>query len=526
MESSTIKRTRNNLFIQLFGVTVLIITPVYLFIGFSFPMYSSVFGLLAFILLIVLQRKAISDRMMQATFLMIMNLSIFILNIETMAPVNVIYFVFPLFVSALYYEALPAIGLGIVTAIEILLLAFLFDGFTEQAPLDYVILQIFTFIFLALALTIAHSVLSQRVLLQMEEKNTSMERALNSKEGYLHLFFETAKDAIAVFDADNKIIAINPAFEELYGWSSAESIGHSLELVPPERESEANVRTLEVQAGKSYSLLETQEQKKDGSRFDAEITLSPIIDAEGNVVATSVISRDISYRKEAEKVIIQSEKLKLAGEIAAGVAHEIRNPMTVISGFVQIIENDPTYPHKDYIKLIRSEIERINLIISEFLVLAKPQATERKKILLKKIVDDIALLFGPQLNLHGIVFSSHFDREDYIVEGEEHQLKQVLINLMKNAVEALDGIDRQGEIHMSIENSDGRFVSFSVLDNGHGISSETASLIFEPFYTTKATGTGLGLLVSQKIIQQHGGTLKIKSDEDQGAVATVTLPLI
>lgn len=526
MESSTLKRNRNRLFLQLFGVTNLLVIPIHFFSGSLLPIYALTFSMLALIVLAILQRKTVSARTMQAAFLLSINIAIFILNIETMAPINVIYFVFPLFVAALYHEALPAIGLGIVTAIEMLLLVFLFEGFTQQASLEYVTLQLFTFIFLALGLTIVHSLLFQRVLLQMEEKNTSMERALSSKEGYLHLFFETAKDAFAVFDADNKIIAINPAFEELYGWSSAESIGHSLNLVPSERQEEADIRTQEVKAGKSYSLLETQDLKKDGSRFDAEITLSPIIDSAGNVVATSVISRDISYRKEAEKLIIQSEKLKLAGEIAAGVAHEIRNPMTVISGFVQIMEHDPAYPHQDYIGLIRSEIERINLIISEFLVLAKPQATERKKIVFKKIVEDITLLFGPQLNLHSISFSSCFARDDYEVEGEEHHLKQVLINLMKNAVEALEGMERQGKIHLAIESSDDRFLIFSVRDNGNGISNEDASLIFEPFYTTKATGTGLGLLVSQKIIQEHGGTLNITSEKGQGTVATVTLPLI
>lgn len=525
MENFTIKRNRNGLFLHLFGIAIVLHVFIYLFTGNALPVYSLTFGMLAYIFLIILHQRGNSVRTMQAAILLLMNIAAFILNIETLAPVNAVYFVFPLIVSAMYHDAMPSIGLGIATAIEILSLAFLFEGFIERAPMGYVNLQLFIFIFLVLGLTITNSVFFRRILQQIEEKNMSMERALSSKAGYLHLFFETAKDAIAVFDADNKIIAINPAFEELYGWSLAESIGQSLPLVPPERLEEAIVRTREVQAGKSYSLLETQDMKKDGSQFDAQITLSPIIDPAGNIVATSVISRDISYRKEAEKLIIQSEKLKLAGEIAAGVAHEIRNPMTVISGFVQMMEHDSAYPHRDYTKLIRSEIERINLIISEFLVLAKPQATERKKINYKKMVDDIALLFSPELNLRNILFSSHFEREDYIVEGEEHHLKQVFINLMKNAVEALDGIGRQGQIHMTLETSGSRFVSFSIFDNGSGIPEESASLIFEPFYTTKATGTGLGLLISQKIIQEHGGTLVIESDEGIGTTAIVTLPL-
>lgn len=525
MQSPTIKRNRNGLFLHLFGIAIFSLVLIYLLTGNALPANALVFGSFAYILLAYLQLRQISVRIMQAAVIGMMNISVFILNIETLAPVNVVYFVFPLMVSAMYHDTMPNIVLGIITTIEIGMLAFLFGGFSEQAPISYVNVQLFIFIFFALNLTIVHSIFFRRILLQAEEKNSSLERALSSKEGYLHLFFQTAKDAIAVFDSDNKIIAINPAFEELYGWSLPESIGQSLPLVPPERMDEAIIRTREVRAGRSYSLLETQDLKKDGSRFDAQITLSPIIGPSGNVVATSVISRDISYRKEAEKLILQSEKLKLTGEIAAGVAHEIRNPMTVISGFVQMMETDAAYPQKEYIGLIRSEIERIDLIISEFLMLAKPQATERKEIAFKKLVDDIALLFGPQLNLDNVLFSSHFERDDFVVVGEEHHLKQVVINLIKNAVEALEGIGRQGRLHLEIENCSGRFVSLSIKDNGKGIPDESTLLIFEPFYTTKATGTGLGLLISQKIIQEHGGTLTIESKEGSGTTAMIKLPL-
>lgn len=525
MESPTIKRNRNGLFLHLFGIAIFLLVLIYLLAGHVLPVYALAFSMPAYALLAFLQMRDTPVLIMQAAILGMMNISVFILNIETLAPVNIVFFVFPLIVSAMYYDTMPAIALGIITTVEIAMLAFLFGGFSERPPMSYVNAQLFIFMFFALNLSIVHSIFFRRVMLEAEEKNNSMERALSSKEGYLHLFFQTAKDAIAVFDSDNKIIAINPAFEELYGWSLPESIGKSLPLVPPEHLDEAAIRTREVQAGKSYSLLETEDLKKDGSRFDAQITLSPIIGPSGNVLATSVISRDISYRKEAEKLILQSEKLKLTGEIAAGVAHEIRNPMTVISGFVQMMENDAVHPQKEYIGLIRSEIARIDLIISEFLMLAKPQATERKEIGFKKMVDDIALLFGPQLNLDNILFTSHFERDDFVVVGEEHHLKQVVINLMKNAVEALEGIGRQGRIHMAIESSSGRSVSLFIKDNGNGIPDESAPLIFEPFYTTKATGTGLGLLISQKIIQEHRGTLTIESEEGRGTAATVTLPL-
>ena len=526
MERITTNRYRNRLFTHLFGLAHWIHTLIHLVTGEAPPYYSIAFGILSYILLLMLYRMKINERALEITLLLLMNLSVFILNFENAALVNIVYFAIPIVASALYYDTLPIIGLAILSVIEILLLAFVFDQLGGRAPMFYVNLTLFVFIFFVLTMTVLHSIFFRRVWTQLEKKNKSMERALVSKEGYLHLFFETAKDAIAVFDADNKIIAINPAFEELYGWTQEECIGRSLPLVPPEHFEKVAERTLRVRQGESFSLLETQDLKKDGSRFDVQITLSPITDEAGNVIATSIISRDISYKKDAEKMILQAEKLKLTGEIAAGVAHEIRNPMTVISGFVQMMGSDADYPYKEYTKLIHSEIERINLIISEFLVLAKPQPSFAREISLKKVTGDIIMLFGPEMNMRGISFHSRWEQEDYFIKGEEHQLKQVFINLIKNAIEAIDGLDRTGSIELIVEGQIDGHVSLRLHDNGAGISPETLAMIFEPFYTTKVTGTGLGLLISQKIVQEHSGTLTIESREGKGTIATALLPCI
>lgn len=524
MERVATKSFRNNMLIHLFGLGHLMHVLIHLITQETLALHSSGFGIFAYLLLLGLYQKKINERMLEITILLLMNLSVFVLNFESVAAVNIVYFAIPIIASALYYDTLPTVGLGILSALEILLLAFVFDQLGGRAPMTYVYLTLFVFIAYVLAMTILHSIFFRDVWMRIEEKNESMERALLSKEGYLHLFFETAKDAIAVFDKDNKIIAINPAFEKLYGWSLEECIGRSLPLVPPEHYEEVAERTLRVQQGESFSLLETQDLKKDGSQFDVQITLSPIIDKEGVVIATSVISRDISYKKDAEKLILQTEKLKLAGEIAAGVAHEIRNPMTVISGFIQLLGRDSSDSYNEYTTLIHSEIERINLIISEFLVLAKPQASNTRELSLKKVVGDIIMLFGPEMNMRNITFHSKWEQEDYVITGEEHQLKQVFINLLKNAIEAVDGLDRPGHLELIVGGHPNNQVSLRLQDNGTGISPETLDLIFEPFYTTKSTGTGLGLLISQKIIQEHKGILTIESHEGMGTIATTLLP--
>jgi PAS domain S-box-containing protein len=521
MERSTTNQNRNRLFIHLFGSASVGHLLLVFFVDFDMALVSPLFGIVSYIALLILQYIKFNERIIQILVLLLMNIYVFILNFESLSAITVIYFVIPIIASALYYDTLPIIVLGVLTAIETILLAFVFDELSARASVSYIHLSLFVFIVCVLLLTILHSLYFSRIWSQLEQKNESMEKALISKEGYLQLFFETAKDAIAVFDTNNKIIAINPAFEELYGWTSDECIGQSITLVPSERREEVAIRTAQVQKGESFSLLDTVDVRKDGSRFHAQITLSPITDEFGNVVATSVISRDISYQKEAEKLIVQAEKLKLAGEIAAGVAHEIRNPMTVISGFIQMMQEDPSYPYQGYTKLIQSELERINLIISEFLILAKPQATVAKPISLRQTLDDVIVLFGPELNMHGIRFINHWEKEDFYVQAEDHRLKQVLINLIKNSIEA---IGQHGEITLLVENFDDGFVSLRLRDNGAGMPDDVLNQIFEPFYTTKPTGTGLGLIISQKIIREHGGSLEIDSEEGAGTTATILLP--
>lgn len=451
-----------------------------------------------------------------------MNIYLFILNIESLSAVTLVYFALPLIAAALSNEMRPMLVLLIATLAEVFFLIF-FLGQLDRTPTEsYNNLSILTFLVITVLVTVIHTFFFSRLWQQMQDKNKSMEEALISREGYLHLFFETAKDAMAVFDTDNRVIAINPAFEKLYGWSAEDSYGKQIKAYPAEKEEIAAMQAHELLQGKSFTLLDTVDMKKDGTRFHANLTLSPIFDKEGNVIATSLISRDITYQKESEQMILQTEKLKLAGEIAAGVAHEIRNPMTVISGFIQIMQGDPAHPYPQYTRLVQSELERINLIISEFLVLAKPQAPQIKDYDLRKLIRNLSLLFSSEFNLKGIVFTEYWsDEHDFVLSGEENSIKQVLINLLKNAIEALPP---EGSIHLAVSRNVQGMVSVSISDNGSGISEENLQRIYEPFFTTKENGTGLGLLISQKIIQDHGGSLNITSRIGEGTRVEILLP--
>lgn len=522
MKQLNASRQKNLLFLHIYGFASILHIILNIISSFNTAVSAPLTGLIIYSILF-LTRERFSENALQSVLLYAMNLYLFILNIESLSAVTLVYFAIPLMAAALSNELKSMSVLIIATVLEVLILI-LFFGQLERTPsLQYNHLSIFTFLIIAMLLTFFHTFYFSRLWQQLQERNKSMEEALISREGYLQLFFETAKDAMAVFDTDNRVIAINPAFEELYGWSAEDSYGKKISPYPEEKEEIADLQALELLKGKSFTLLDTVDMKKDGTKFHAQITLSPIYDKHRKVIATSVISRDITYQKESELLILQSEKLKLAGEIAAGVAHEIRNPMTVISGFIQLIQQHPKHPYPQYTELIHSELERINLIISEFLVLAKPQAPSVKEFSLRKLIDNIILLFSSEFNLKGIIYMEKWhDNQDHILSGEEHSLKQVFINLFKNAAEA---IEPGGSIKLSISLFSDKMVSIKIVDSGSGISPENLKRIYEPFYTTKENGTGLGLLISQKIIQDHGGALNITSEIGKGTTAEVVLPI-
>ena len=239
------------------------------------------------------------------------------------------------------------------------------------------------------------------------------------------------------------------------------------------------------------------------------------------MIASSVISRDISYIKENERLLFNAEKLKLAGEMAAGVAHEIRNPMTVISGFVQMMNMDEDSPYKDYTELIQTEIERIDLIIAEFLVLARPQMKTSERFNVISVIEEVASLYQFELANNNIELQITNDIESAFINGNKNQIKQVLINLVKNAMEAIHH-DGRIKIESTIEHN---ILLIFIRDDGTGIPEHIMKHIFEPFYTTKSKGTGLGMMITNKIVQDHHGDIKISSTEHVGTDVCIRLPI-
>lgn len=351
-------------------------------------------------------------------------------------------------------------------------------------------------------------------LSQKNEEHRSMKE-------YLESIINQTADAIHVTDLDGKVVQVNSAFESLYGWSSEEVVGMSLNFLPDhQQEDEQSAWRKEFESGRSSILIETVRLRKDGSEVHVSISISPKYDFNGEITGYISISRDMTEHNKMEELLRRSEKLTTVGRLAAGVAHEIRNPLTTLRGFLQM-QQKAKVVNQLHTDLMLSELDRINLIVSEFLILAKPQAVNFQTKDVRFTLGDVVSLLDSEAHLHNIEFKVHFPHDPILVHCEENQLKQVFINVLKNAMEAMP---KGGRITLrtGIDGEDQAMIQ--VIDEGEGIPKERLQKLGEPFYTNKEKGTGLGLMVTQRIIEGHKGVLHIESEVGKGTVVTISLP--
>lgn len=246
----------------------------------------------------------------------------------------------------------------------------------------------------------------------------------------------------------------------------------------------------------------------------------PLFDDEGRRKGLVTIGRDISKVKAAEELALRREKLSVVGELAAGIAHEIRNPLTTIKGFVQLQKekNEATSHISD---IILSELERINQIVSELLVFSKPQSKILKEFELKELIDYVIKLTSHEATLYNVKVIVENDAEHAVLYGDMNELIQVFVNVIKNSIDAMPDGGRT-KIRTKLV---GDHVQIEVIDTGVGIPKERLEKIGEPFFTLKEKGMGLGLTMSNKIIQDHKGIFKIKSKVGFGTKVIITLPV-
>lgn len=243
----------------------------------------------------------------------------------------------------------------------------------------------------------------------------------------------------------------------------------------------------------------------------------------GKSVVLSII-RDLTERKRSEERLLRSEKLSVIGQLAAGVAHEIRNPLTALKGFTQLLRSR----YKDdssYFDIMANELDRINLIVNEFMTLAKPHWTPFRQVEFGGILKSVLSVLETQATLLNVEIECRLEDRLPAVYCNENQLKQVFMNIIKNAIEAMPDGGRVTIQAMEVAYIVGPQLQICIQDEGPGMPEELIRRLGEPFVTTKEKGTGLGLMVSTRIIETHRGTLHIRRGKDLGTIVEITLPL-
>ncbi|WP_426447254.1 CheR family methyltransferase [Paenibacillus sp. S-38] len=321
---------------------------------------------------------------------------------------------------------------------------------------------------------------------------------------------------------EGMILYVNPKFAEVTGYAQTEMIGvHFRELNDWQASSVSFTEVWSTLSSGREWKGELQSRRKDGETYWESVRFLPIKDEDGRTLHYLRIAEDISDRKQTEELLRKSEMLSAVGQLAAGIAHEIRNPLTALKGFTKLMG---TGGHNEsYLAIMSAELERIEEIVSELLVLAKPQAVDYLPKSVPSILQDVIMLLDTQAIISNVEIETEIDEPLPYVSCVENQLKQVFINVLKNSVEAMP---KGGTITVRAKRTEDRRLRVSFIDQGFGIPESKLARIGEPFFTTKNKGTGLGLMVSYKIIENHQGTMQIFSKEGVGTTVEILLPAL
>ncbi|MGN8845366.1 ATP-binding protein [Niallia sp. HCP3S3_B10] len=323
----------------------------------------------------------------------------------------------------------------------------------------------------------------------------------------------------AVFITSNNIIMyVNKAAIKLL--ETEDLVGKSAyEIMKPDFLEKYLEKEELIWGGEIATPYEMELITSQGKVVEVEILAYPFLfeDLSSTII---IIARDIRVRKENQQLQIKNEKLGIAGQLAASIAHEIRNPLTAIKGFLKLAYQG-AMKLEDIYPILDIEINRIETIASELMFLGKPAKSEIKKISIGKILLDVYTLMQSQANLNNVAINLDTYDENLTALCNVDQIKQVFINLVKNAIEAMDN---DGIINIEAK-VDERWIVVTIKDNGKGIPNEIKNKLGEPFYTTKEKGTGLGLVICYNIIAEHKGKINFVSEDGVGTTFTIRLPL-
>lgn len=363
-----------------------------------------------------------------------------------------------------------------------------------------------------------------------------MSKNVDALKDYYANIIDSVGDGVLVTDLDGIITLMNPAAEELTGMSRRQTQGQSFRI--PFREAPVLVDMVERTAttGMAISDYENIVLMSGGHPVPVSAATSPLLLGSGERTGVILILRDLTNVRELERAVRQADRLSALGTLAAGLAHEIKNPLGGIKGAAQLLEQElpDGSEMREYTRVMLKEVSRVNRIVEELLALTSPRKLKPVMINLHQVIDDLCMMERQAVGKRNIVILQQFDPSIPPFLADEELLTQLFINLIRNAEEAVGeagAIRITTRIHADYRMTQQRarrirMVAVDIADDGPGIPEELQEQLFTPFFTTKATGTGLGLAICQKIVTEHRGIIKVRSTQGKETVFTVMLPLV
>ncbi|MFC4103285.1 ATP-binding protein [Paenibacillus xanthanilyticus] len=388
-----------------------------------------------------------------------------------------------------------------------------------------------SFVFL-IELMVAFRFRDEREPVPLERMSAARDQVLRSqqsvqmvKDKYENVL-QYMDSGLAIFDNDGLLSFVNVQMSRLFDIPRKTLIGCNLRDILLHPKLRKSTRRIVLRVYKEMVLRRSRYfelQDANGRHLLVTITYGDQLDGD---YLFSV--KDVSEYKQIEQTAYQNDKLAMLGKIAASIAHEIRNPLTSIRGFIQLLR-----PHlfqlgkEEYARIILAEIDRANDIIYEFLNSSKPSAPMKQNVHIGSLLKEVIMLCESEALMKGseIQYEAYDDQMTTSVDVK--QVKQVFLNMMRNAMEAIEEIseERSGRIDIVIRR-DGSYAEITVRDNGKGMDHTVQNRLFDPFFTTKEAGTGLGLAVSYRIVRNHGGSIRVTSSSGEGTDFKIYLPLV
>jgi PAS domain S-box-containing protein len=356
-----------------------------------------------------------------------------------------------------------------------------------------------------------------------------LEDELATKNRFMANILQDSADAIVTLDPEDTITSWNRGAEAIFGFSAAEAVGkHVSILIPPDLRDSRELADIKEKLWRHGAVrsYQTERMTKDGKRLQVIFTRTAIRDDAGRLVGSSAVLKDVTSFRNLERQLADAEHLATLGELSAGLAHEIKNPLAGIKGAIDVIRDSmpSSDVHREILADVLHEVNRIDKIVRDLLNYAKPKPPSLSDIHLADLAQRIVAM--ARQSAKNEATDINLEVRDPIPDftGDETQMEQVLLNLLLNAQNAMPegGIISVRLLHDAKDFA----IRIEVEDTGSGMSEEIRKKIFHPFFTTRIDGTGLGLATCLKNVQYHGGTIDVQSELGRGTKFTVTIPTV